>query len=239
MSRRQGVAAVVLGLACLFAARNADACYSCASGLCADGLVRTFCMETYANGKTYCTLSGNACTAGGGGGHEGGLVAGDKQMAWVVFLSASESDISSLLPTGHDRVESEIPGESPSDLLARVSGRSADGFAVSGTVIIYGGDIAAVRTSYGDAIKIRVVSSRGASADRSSAGGSGVSIVIDSSMRSDQLLISRVRLSGQSYIAVAGVQTYASAETRRIERQELIQGIDRSQQGVTLGLTAD
>jgi len=41
------------------------------------------------------------------------------------------------------------------------------------------------------------------------------------------------------HIAIAGVQSYASAATRSIDKQELLQGINRSQQGLSLGLTGE
>jgi hypothetical protein len=239
MSGRLGVKALVLVLTCLIGARTAQACYSCSTGLCTDGLVRTLCQETYANNQVYCTLSGDACAGGGGPGHEGGLVAGGNQMTWVVFMTASDDAITSVLPTGRDRVEGEIPGESPSDLLARLSGQSATNFAVSGAVIIYGGSSGSVRTAFGDAIKIRLAPMRGSSSDNSNAGGNGASIVIDNSLRSSDVQITQVKLSGQRYLAIAGVQTYASAATRSIERQELVQGMSRSQQGLSLGLTGE
>ena len=233
------LAAMVLVLICSAGVRTAQACWSCSSGACAEGLYRTQCLETYANGQVYCTVSGDACSAEGGPGHEGGLVAGGNEMSWVIFMTASEAAISSVLPTGRDRVEAEVAGESPSDLLGRLSGQQSTSFAISGAVFIYGGGSVSVRTAFGEGIRIRLTPSRGASASRSNAGGNGASVVIDSPLGSNEVLNSQVRLSGQRYIALAGAQSYASAATRGIEKLELLQGINRSQQGPSLGLTGE
>lgn len=203
-------------------------------------MYRADCEEIVLDGQILCVPTGDACTAGGGGGgQEGALVAGGDQMRWVVFMTASDAAISDVLPTGRDRVFGETAGESPSDLLARLSGQPASSFAVSGAVILYGSGSGSVRTAFGDAIKLRLGPSRGSSSSRSNAGGNGVSIVIDKALGSNEVLITQVRLSGRPYIAITGVRSFAGEAILEIVRQEFLDGINRSQQGLSLGLTGD
>lgn len=240
MSRRLWMSALIVVLACLTGVREAHACWSCSSGKCKTGMHKADCEEMVVDGKFLCVVSGDVCTPeGGGGGQEGALVAGGDQMRWVVFMTANDAAINSVLPTGRDRVEGEIAGEAPSDLLARVSGQSASSFAVSGAVLLYGSGSRSLRTAFGDVIKLRLAPSRGSSSGRSNAGGNGASIVVDRALGSNEVLITQVTLSGQRYLAITGVRSFAGEAILEIVRQEFLDGLNRSQQGLSLRLTGE
>jgi len=160
-------------------------------------------------------------------------------MTWVIFMSANDAAMASVLPSGRDRIEHGLPGEAPAELLARISGKSPLEFALSGAAILYGSGNGSLRTATGDPIKIRLAPSVGASSNRSNAGGNGIAIVIDRSLTAGGVLITRARLSGHEFLAIAGVNTYSSAAIRAIQRQELVTSINRSQQGFALGLTGE